>query len=293
MRSAVVGGGDQLIPGGRGIAKFAEAAGDEVPNAGESAADDEQDVAGIDGVRLDGAAAAHGGHGALELAGDVIRGDERDIAVLHELEEIGLDAAAGDIASARFTARGELVHFIEIDDTVRGLFHIAIGAADEVADEIIHVAAHITRLAELGGVRLHKRHADEFGGGANEMRFAHAGGAEQQDVLFLIKGRGLARQRHAHVLEMIAQRDAENFLGLALADDEASKVARNIGGLEVEAEFGRRRRGGFGDAVLGGGVVLGAAAARGRNASGDGAEVVRVFTVEGMDGFKVYRRSVK
>ena len=58
------------------------------------------------------------------------------------------------------------------------------------------------------------------------------------------------------MLEVIAQRDAEDFLGLALPDDEALEMARDVGGLEPEAERRFRWRGGLGDAGLGGRVVL-------------------------------------
>jgi hypothetical protein len=50
---------------------------------------------------------------------------------------------------------------------------------------------------------------------------ADARWAEKEDILFLIKWSLFALQRKAHMLEMIAERDAENFLGLVLANDKA------------------------------------------------------------------------
>ncbi len=158
-----------------------------------------------------------------------------------------MDAAAGDIASA-IGAGGEFVDFIKIDDAVRGAVHIAAGAADEVAHEVVHIAADIAGFAEFGCVGLHERHADEVGGGADEVGLADSGGTEQEDILFLIERRLLALEREAHMLEVVAERDGEDLLRLALADDEAVEVAGDVGGFEREGKF----RGGFGRAADGG-----------------------------------------
>jgi len=101
-----------------------------------------------------------GGHGGLELAGDIIGREHGHITVLHDFKKIGLDPAARDIASA-FGAGGELVHLVEINDAVRGAVHIAAGAADQVAHQVIHIAADIAGFTELRGIGFHKRHADE------------------------------------------------------------------------------------------------------------------------------------
>ena len=52
------------------------------------------------------------------------------------------------------------------------------------------------------------------------MCIAHTRRPEQQDILLLIKRRGIPLHRQAHVLEMIAQRHAQHLLRLPLPDDK-------------------------------------------------------------------------
>ena len=231
---------------------------DDFGDAGECPAHDEENVPRVDRFRLGRSAAAHRGHRALQLARHVVRRHHRHVAVLHQLEEIRLHAASGDIAPRARLARRQLVHLVEIDDAVLRALHIAARAPDEIAHEIIDVAADIPRLAELRRVRLHERHTDEFRRRADEMRLADARRTEQQDVLLLVKRRGVSLKREPHMLEVIAQRDTENLLRLRLPDDEAVQVTRDVGGLEVEAELLGRRRA-LSDTVLGGRVMLGRA----------------------------------
>ena len=207
------------------------------------------------------------------MARHVVGRHHRHVAVLHQLEEIRLHTASGDIAPRARFARREFVHLIEIDDAVLGPFHVAARATDEIAHEIIHVAADIPRLAELRRIRLDEGHADEFRRRADEMRLADARRAEQQDVLLLVKRRGVSFEREPDVLEVIAERDAENFLRLRLPDDEAVQEAGDVRRLEIEAEL-LRRRGGLGDAMLGRRVMLGRARSAKllRHTGGDRAE---------------------
>src|SRR5450756_359115 len=86
-----------------------EASTNNLRHAGKCAAHDKEDVPRVDCFRLRRAAAAHGGHGVLQLAGHVVGRDHRHVAVFHELEQVGLHATSRDIASAAFAARGELV----------------------------------------------------------------------------------------------------------------------------------------------------------------------------------------
>jgi hypothetical protein len=67
--------------------------------------------------------------------------------------------------------RGDLVDFIDVNDSVLREFDVAIGLVDEVAHEILDVAAHVTGLAELRRVRLDERHADQIRDVFDEIRF--------------------------------------------------------------------------------------------------------------------------
>ena len=105
------------------------------------------------------------------------------------------------------------------------------------------------------------------------MRLTHARGTQQQDVLLLIEGGINPFLGHAHMLEMVAQRHAENFLGLSLTDDKAVKMPCDFSRLEFESEaFGWGSH--LGNSRLGPGFLLGpdrATAGSGRTL-GDGAE---------------------
>ena len=225
-----------------------EARGDDCVEPHKGPAGDEKNVLCGDAVGHSRRVAPRGGHGGLELARDIIGREHGHIAVLHDFEKIGLDPAARDIASA-FGAGGELVHLVEINNAVRSAVHIAAGAADQVAHQVIHIAANIAGFAELRGVGFDKWHADEVRRRADEVGFADSRGTKQKDILFLVEGSLVPFQREADMLEVVAQRDGEDFLGLLLADHKPVEVAGDVGGFErkgkLERGFGRTARRGF------------------------------------------------
>ena len=115
-------------------------------------------------VRLRGRAPALEIHQRLDLPGDVGLAVQVDVGLLHELEQIDLHAAAGDVAADGVAgAGGDLVDFVDVDDAILGQFDVAVGELHEVAHEVLDVAADVAGLGELGGVGLDERHADEFG----------------------------------------------------------------------------------------------------------------------------------
>ena len=110
------------------------------------------------------------------------------------------------------------------------------GELHEVAHQVLDVAADVAGLGELGGVGLDERHADEFGDAAHQVRLAHAGGAEQQDVLLGVIPLAQRRVLQAlpHVVVVVADGNGEHFFGLGLLDDKAVEVIANLARLEVE-----------------------------------------------------------
>ena len=102
---------------------------------------------------------------------------------------------------------------------------------DEVAHDLLDVAADIADLGELGRLDLEERRAGEPREPARNLGLADAGRADHQDVL---------RQ---HLLAQllvelqpppaIAQRDRDRALGVALADDEAVELGDDLAGGEV------------------------------------------------------------
>ena len=105
------------------------------------------------------------------------------------------------------------------------------GDLDEVAHDLLDVAADIADLGELGGLDLEERRAGELRQAARDLGLADAGRADHQDVL---------RQHFFAqlVVELqpapaIAQRDGDGALGVVLADDEAVEFGDDFARGEV------------------------------------------------------------
>ena len=97
---------------------------------------------------------------------------------------------------------------------------------DEIAHDLLDVAADIADLGELGRLDLEERRAGELGEAAGNLGLADAGRADHQDVL----GQHLLAQL---VVELqpppaVAQRDRDRALGVALTDDEAVELGDDL-----------------------------------------------------------------
>jgi hypothetical protein len=92
----------------------------------------------------------------------------------------------------------------------------------QVADHRIDVAPDVADLGELGRLDLDEGRAREPRQAARDLRLAHAGGADQHDVL----GRDLVAHRRRDLLPppAVAQRDRDRALGRLLADDVAIQL---------------------------------------------------------------------
>ena len=88
---------------------------------------------------------------------------------------------------------------------------------DQVARDLLDVAADIADLGELGRLDLEEGRVGELGQTARNLGLAAAGGADHQDVL----RRHLVAQIGGELLAApaIAQRHGDGALGLVLADD--------------------------------------------------------------------------
>ena len=129
---------------------------------------------------------------------------------------------------------GEFIDFVEVDNAHFCEADIACGFANEVTDEVINVCTDVACFAEFGGVGFDERDADEFCCGADEVGFADACGAEEENVLFLVEWGGFALEGEADVLVVVAEGDAEDFFCFVLADDEAVEVCGDVGWFKVE-----------------------------------------------------------
>ena len=105
------------------------------------------------------------------------------------------------------------------------------GDLDQVAHDLLDVAADIADLGELGGFDLEERRAGEPRQAARNLGLADAGRADHQDVL---RQHFLAQ----FVVELqpppaVAQRDGDGALGVGLADDEAVEFGNDFARGEV------------------------------------------------------------
>ncbi len=111
---------------------------------------------------------------------------------------------------------------------------------DEVAHDLLDVAADIADLGELGRLDLEERRARELGEAARDLGLADAGRPDHQDVL----GQHLLAQPvvELEAAPAIAQRDRDRALGVALADDEAVELGDDFAGREVGHALRTMRR---------------------------------------------------
>ena len=102
---------------------------------------------------------------------------------------------------------------------------------DEVADDLLDVAADIADLGELGRLDLDEGRAGEPRQAARDLGLADARGSDHQDVL----RHHLFAQASLELLAppAVAQRDGDGALGVLLADDVAVELGDDLAGGEI------------------------------------------------------------
>ena len=145
---------------------------DDVIEAGEGTAHDEEHVRGVDldELLVGMLAAALGGH--------------RRRRALENLQERLLHALAGDIAGDRrvLALAGDLVDLIDVDDARLGPLDVIVGRLDQLQQDVLDILTHIAGLGERGGVGNGERDVEHAREGLGQQRLARACGPEQQDV---------------------------------------------------------------------------------------------------------------
>src|ERR1700733_6373069 len=102
---------------------------------------------------------------------------------------------------------------------------------DEIANDLLDVAADIADLGEFRGLDLDERRAGEFGEPSRDLGLADAGRPDHQDIFrqhFLAQTAGQLQPPPA-----VAQRDRDGALGVGLADNEAVEFGYDFTGGEV------------------------------------------------------------
>ena len=145
-------------------------------------------------------------HVAGAFAG-VLAGDCSDYPVLGGLMRLGLDVLAHPVAG--------------LDD----------GGIDEIADDLLDVAADVPHFGEFGGLDLDEGRLGQLGEAAGDLGLADAGGADHQDVL----GIDFVAQVIGQLLAppAVAQRHGHGAFGIGLTDDEPVEFRDDFAGSEV------------------------------------------------------------
>ena len=180
---------------------------DDVIEADESAAADEEDVGGVDLQEL-----------LLRMLAAALRrhGGDRPF---DDLEQRLLHALARNVARDRrvVALARDLVDLVDVDDAALRLLDVVVGVLQQREDDVLDVLADVARLGEAGGVGDGERHLEEARERLRQQRLARAGRADQQDVRLLqldVAGDEL----RIDALVVIVDRDGEDLLRALLAD---------------------------------------------------------------------------
>ena len=186
----------------------ADAAGDDVLEADERAAADEQDVGG---VHLDVL--------LLGMLAAALRRHVGDRALEH-LQEGLLHALARDVAGDRDVVGGlaDLVDLVDVDDAPLGGFEVEIGGVQELEQDVLDVLADVAGLGQRGGVADGEGDVEDPGQRPGQQGLAAAGRADQQDVRLVELDLGLGFLAVHQPLVVVVHGDRQDLLGPLLAD---------------------------------------------------------------------------
>lgn len=187
---------------------FGETAVDDLIKAGESTAADEEDVAGVD---LD--------HFLIRMLASALRRHVRHGA-FQDLQKSLLDAFTGDIAGDGdvLGLLGDLVDFIDVDDTTLGFLDVVVRGLDEAEEDVLDVIANVAGLCQCGGIGNRKGDIEVAGEGLGEECLAAAGRPEEDDIGFLqLYAVIFAFEKETFVV--IVHGDSQRDLGIVLLDD--------------------------------------------------------------------------
>src|SRR5690606_10249684 len=184
---------------------------DDLLEARERAAADEQDVRGIDLQEL-----------LLRVLASALRRYRGDRA-LDQLQKRLLHALARDVTRDRRVARlaRDLVDLVDVDDARLRLLDVVVALLQQLLDDVLDVLADVARLRQRGGVRNRERHVQQARERLREQRLAAARRANQQDVA-LRKLRVVLAAIAVPVLQplvVVVDGDGQDLLRPVLADD--------------------------------------------------------------------------
>src|SRR5690606_26431966 len=184
---------------------------DDLVEARERPAADEQDVRGIHLQEL-----------LLRMLAPALRRHRRDRA-LDQLQERLLHTFARDVARDRrvVALTRDLVDLVDVDDTRLRLLDVVLALLQQLLDDVLHILADVPGFGQRRRIRDRERHVQQTRERFREQRFSAPRGTDQQDValreldvlLALVALPGL------EALVVVVHRDGEHFLRRLLADD--------------------------------------------------------------------------
>src|SRR5712691_7138970 len=202
------------------------AAADDLLQAVERSAADEQDVGGV-----------HLHEILVGMLAAALRRHGRDCP-LDQLQQRLLHALAGNVPCDRRVVglARDLVDLVDIDDAALRLVDVVVAVLEQLLDDVLHVLADVARLGERGRVGDHERNVQQARHGLREQRLARSGRADEQDVRFGELDLVVLREV-LQALVVVVDRDRKDLLGELLPDHVL---------VEYPADFPRRRQVGFG-----------------------------------------------
>src|SRR5690606_33957294 len=194
--------------GAEAEARLPEPPLDDLIEADEGAAADEQDVARVHLQEI-----------LLRMLAPPLRRDVGDRA-FDDLEQRLLDALPRYVACYRgvVALAADLVDLVDVDDAALRPLDVVIGVLEELDDDVLDVLTDVARLREGRRVRDGERHLQDLGERLREQRLAAAGRAEEHDVA-LPELDIVRRHLGVDALVVVVDRDGEDLLRPLLAND--------------------------------------------------------------------------
>src|SRR6266566_6788287 len=209
---------------------LADPLADDLVEAGERAAADEEDVRRVDREEL-----------LVRVLAPALWRHRRD-RPLEDLQERLLDALTRHVACDRRVVRlaRDLVDLVDVDDPGLGLLDVEVGRLDQLQQDVLDVLADVAGLGERGRIRDRERNVQDPGERLREQRLPAAGRPEQEDGRLLELDIVLVGT-HLDALVMVVDRHSERPLGLLLRDDVVvqDRVDVTRPRQVVEVELGR------------------------------------------------------
>ena len=153
-------------------ALLAHTLADDIGQTHERAAQNEQDIRGVDMNEL-----------LLRMLATALRRNTR-LGTLDNLEQRLLNALARHVTrdGEIFGFTGDLVDLVDIDDANLSALDIEIGRGNELQQNILDVFAHVARFGKRGGVGDGERNLQRARERLRKQRFARTRGAQKHDV---------------------------------------------------------------------------------------------------------------